>query len=575
MKQLFFVLVVPLLAFAFIFGTIDEKKYPQNYFRSPVNHSIRLAGTFGELRPNHFHSGIDVKSSNGKTGNPVFAPADGYLARVKVQVGGFGKALYIRHPNGYTTVYAHLKQFTPEVEAYVKKAQYRRQSFTVDLFPEVNLFSFKKNDQIAVMGNTGSSQGPHLHFEIRNSRTEKPINPLLFGFQMADHRAPQMYQLKVYYLNEKGETLQTKIYNLSHAGGHYRIEGDTLTLGAWRVGFALKAYDHHDNVSNLNGIYSLKMLQDDSLVYDFDFESFSFGETRYINAHCDYEERVTKKSYFNRCYSLPGNKLSIYGKKVNQGIIKLYKSRADKISMIAADANGNSSELEFWIKRGEVVQSIRPPYNYFLSYKEENVIDKPSLYLHFPKGAFYENLYMKYESILENTSEYYSEIHRVHDFKTPVQKYFDIGIVPTVYIPEEKKKKAFVGYCDTNGTLISYGGRWKEGKLFAKSRALGDYCILIDDVRPTIQPIIFQKNMKGFSKMAFKISDNFPTAGKAKSPTYKATVDDHWILMEFDGKKDLLTHRFDERIGPGEHHLKLVVTDDRGNRRVFERTFLR
>ncbi len=568
-------MTIPFLALAFIFGAIDKEKYPQNYFGSPVHHSIRLAGTFGELRPNHFHSGIDIKSSNGKTGNPIFAAADGYVVRVKIVVGGFGRALYMRHPNGYTTVYAHLKKFTPEVEAYVKREQYRQQSSTIDLYPAANLFSFKGDEKIGEMGNSGSSEGPHLHFEIRNSKTGKPINPLLFGFLMSDHRAPQMYQLKVYYLNDQGETLETKIYPLSQLGHLYQVDGDTLRLGAWRVGFALKVYDHHDNVSNWNGIYSLQMLQDDSIVYDFVFESFSFGETRYINAHCDYEERVTKKSYFNRCYSLPGNKLSIYGKKVNQGIIKLHKDKAAKISMVAADANGNSSKLEFWVKRGKVVQPKRPPFNYFLSYKEENVIDKPSLYLHFPKGTFYENLYMRYESIRENTSEYFSEIHSVHDYKTPVQKYFDIGIFPTVYIPEEKKKKAIVGYCETDGTIISYGGSWQEGKLFAKVRALGDYCILIDDVPPIIEPVIFHKTMKGYSKMVFKISDNFPTAGKAKSLSYRATVDGNWILMEFDGKKDLLTHRFDERIGPGEHHLKLVVKDDRGNRQVFERTFLR
>ncbi|RMG83063.1 MAG: M23 family metallopeptidase, partial [Bacteroidetes bacterium] len=397
-----------------------KAKYPQNYFRSPVRHTIRLSGTFGELRPNHFHSGIDIKSSKGGIGDPVFAVADGYVARIKVQAGGYGNALYIRHPNGYTSVYAHLDRFAPELAKYVLEKQYERRSFAVDLYPEAGQFSFKKGAEIGKMGNSGSSQGPHLHFEMRDTRTQKPVNPLLFGFPMTDNRAPRMHQLRVYALNDKRETIGAKTYNLRQNGRQYRVAGDTLTIDAWRAGFALKVYDHHDFVTNWNGIYQLEMRLNDQPWYAFDLESFSFNETRYVNAHLDYGELVSKKAYFNRCFRLPGNQLSIYSVNENEGVVPLHQNQTAKISLIASDVDGNESRLDFWVKRGEVTPAVSPPYNYLLLQNEENEIETGQLFVHFPRGALYENLYMEYAATPEKSYGYYSNVHHIHNKKTPV-----------------------------------------------------------------------------------------------------------------------------------------------------------
>lgn len=575
MRKLALLLGVSIFVLAFSFTSETPKDYPQNYFRSPVNHPIRLSGTFGELRPNHFHAGIDIKTSNGGVGDPLFSVADGYVARIKVQAGGYGNALYIKHPNGYTSVYAHLHKFSKELADFVKQKQYEQRSFSVDIYPDAGQFSFKKGDQIGQLGNSGSSQGPHLHFEIRDSRTQKPINPLLFGFQMADNRAPKMHQLKIYNLNDKRETLDTKVYNLTQVGRGYKVKGDTLTIGAWRAGFGLKVYDHHDNVTNWNGIYKLEMRVDDQKVYDFDMETFSFNETRYLNAHIDYKDRITKKAYFNRCYTLPGNRLTIYNEKVNQGVVTLHKGKPSKITMIASDVDGNESMLEFWVKRGEVPTVQPETFNYALIQNEDNLIETDQLYLKVPRGALYENLYLKYSSSPENSAGYYSNVHHVHDYKTPVHRYFDLGIKPTKTIPENLRNKAFVAYCDKDNRVFNCGGSWKNGRLQTKIRSLGDYCIMVDDIAPTITPVSFRYDMKGRSKMSFKITDNYPTSGRAKGLSFKATVDGRWILLEHDGKKDLLTHHFDGRIKPGEHQLRLVVEDNRGNRKVFEKQFVR
>lgn len=577
MKRILYLLVLlPIVGTFFSFHFSEKKSYPQDYFRSPVNHPIRLSGTFGELRPNHFHSGIDIKTSNGSVGDPVLAAAKGHIVRIKIQEGGYGNALYMRHPNGFTSVYAHLHKFDSKIAAYVKSQQYKRKSFTIDLYPSAGQFSFEKGEEIGKIGNSGGSQGPHLHFEIRDSGTEKPINPLLFGINITDKRAPRMHQLKVYYLNDKRETLKTKTINLVRNGSKYSISGDTLNIGAWRVGFALKVYDHHDYVNNWNGIYSLKMLKDEASFYDFDMETFSFSETRYLNAHCDYKERVSKKSYFNRCYALPGNRLSIYNAKENHGTVTLHKGAATKIDLIASDVNGNDATLEFWVKRAEVKPPEFPKYNYELPHQEENIIKTDQLFLRFPKACLYEDLYLTYEAIPKESSSHYAPVHQIHNYKTPVHKYFDIGIRPSVEISPELKSKAFIAYIDSKSKITyNCGGKWDGGILKTKVRSLGAYSIKTDNIPPKIRPLSFSSNMKGYNKMTFKITDDMPTTGRANGLNYKATVDGKWILMEYDAKNDLLTHRFDENIESGKHQFRLEVKDDRGNKQVYEREFIR
>ncbi|HFA50668.1 MAG TPA: M23 family metallopeptidase [Bacteroidetes bacterium] len=553
------------------------EKYPINYFHPPVMHTLLLAGTFGELRPNHFHAGIDIKSSRGVAGDQVFAAADGYVSRIKVDESGYGNALYINHPNGFTTVYAHLDHFTEAVAAYVKKQQYAKKSFEVDLNPAYGEFTFHQGEQIGVMGNSGSSNGAHLHFEIRKTSNQKPINPLLFGFHVTDNVPPKMHALKAYFLNDKLEEQGAKEFPLIKIrNGRYKIKGDTLELAAWRTGLALKVYDHFDRVSNWNGIYSLNMYQDGQLIYEFDMESFSFNESRYINAHCDYEERITKKSYFNRCFHLPGNKLSIYHQQVNSGVIDLYQGKPSHIKMVAADVAGNETVLEFWVRRSKTpaMAVSGKTYNYIFPYDEGNLIRTEGLYLHLPKGTLYENLYLKYEVTEEHSDGCFSQVHRIHNYRTPVHKYFDIGIRPTASIPAELKPKVFVAYCQ-GGDVWNCGGKWKEGLLRARVRAFGDYCIMVDETPPVITPVAFKYNMKGYNKMKFKVTDNVETIGHVRAIKYKATVDGKWILMEFDKKNDMLIYRFDDKVGPGDHVLRISVKDAVGNEVVFEEGFIR
>lgn len=551
-------------------ATSDTSRYPTGYFDSPIKAPLVLTGTFAELRPNHFHSGIDLK---GFIGQPMYAAADGYVSRIKIEANGYGKALYVDHPNGYTTLYAHMEQFTEELERYAKSIQYDKQSFEVEILPDKGRFPFAKGEYIGKMGMRGRASGPHLHFEIRETQSQVPINPLLFGYEVKDELKPRMHQVKVYNLNPGLETLSSKTLELVPKNGGYAVTGDTIYIDGWRAGLGIKVYDFQNGSSNWNGIYSIQLYSNDTLIYKMESEKFSFEETRYMNAHIDYEEQVSKNSYFHRLYKLPGNKLSIYSNERQQGVIPVYQNKAVKVVILADDVAGNSTKLTFWIKRkSEGKQPAARVYNYVLPHNEESVVDNGALYLRFPAGAFYENLYLHYHSAQDQSSNIYSTVHHIHNYKTPVHKYFEIGIQPTG-LPAELRNKAFIAYCDEKQKISNCGGKWENGKLTTRVRNLGDYYIMVDQIPPTIVPVSFNANMKGKTKMAFKITDNFNSAGTASGLLYNATVDGHWVLMEYDGKKDLIEHVFDGTIDPGEHQLQLKVTDSAGNEKIFEQKF--
>lgn len=567
-----------LLFLAFItlsFSNTNNHKYPQTYFRSPVDHKPLISGTFGELRPNHFHSGIDIKSKHGKIGDPLYASAEGFVSRIKVQASGYGKALYIDHPNGYTTVYAHMDKFNPEIEQYIKEQQHARQSFFVDLNPEPYRFNYNQSDKVGTMGNTGRSSGPHIHFEIRNTVTEEPINPLLFGIKITDNIAPKLHQIRVYPLNDKHEPIKPFTKNIGKGkSGRYYVGGDTLTINAWRMGLGMKAYDHMNGTSNWNGVFAIETFVDDQLIHKTEFEKFHFDNTRYINAHIDYREKLLNKAWFNRCYKMPGNEIPMYPIMMNDGVFDV-TSQTQEVRIVVHDASGNSSEVKFWVKRAkEISAPATASYNYLLPYDDSNWIDREDLYLHFPKGVLYENLYMDYSTSPDNSADTYSNMHHIHNKKTVIHSWYDIGIRPKG-IPEHKKDKAIIALCEGSKTPVSHGGKWQGDMLIAQARDLGGFCVMIDDTPPTITPTIFKENLKGYSKIQFKLKDNYKTSRKLDTYTWNGYIDGKWVLFVPNPSKSIITHRFEKDLAPGKHNFRLEVTDERGNMSVFERDFLR
>lgn len=569
MMRLLFSFLLLFASLAFHPATFNPESFPQDFFSWPVKHRVLLSGTFGELRPNHFHAGVDIKSSEGEVGDSLFAAGPGFISRIRIQESGYGKMLFIEHPNGYTTAYAHMHGFSPEVETYLKDQQYSLKSYEVDLQLPPDRFPLEGGGWIGKMGNTGGSTGPHLHFEIRQTGFDKVFNPLLFGLKVKDTLKPTMHALKVYPLSGG----KARVYELKKGGKGYAISGpDTIQVADSAVGFALKTYDHHDNVSNYNGIFEFDMSVDDSLWYRYRLTGFDLNESRYLNAHLDYRDQVSSRSYFNRCYALPGNRLPIYDP--NDGRITLEAGQIRHIRMRVADTDGNTREMEFWVEGLPVTTPVKAPEGkYLLKFDQENRVEEDLCHLHFPGGTFYEDIPMTFSAEPNSSSVFLSPVFHLHEHTTPVHGLFEIRIKPSRTVSAADSARAFIGNV-TSGT-VNWGGVWEDGWMKANVQAFGDYALLVDRTPPGVEAGTFTYDLRGRKTMSFKISDNYTTSRYHKRLKYEAYVDGEWTLFEYDSKTRLIVHRFDGRIEPGKHQIKVVVRDAVGNETILEKPFLR
>jgi hypothetical protein len=556
-----------------------DPHYPKGYFQSPVAGKIILTGNYGELRANHFHSGIDIKPCKGCHHQAIFAAAEGYVKRVRIEPGGYGQSIYIAHPNGFTTVYAHLDRFASDIQALIRQKQYESESFEQNIELQPTDLPVARGQHIGNMGNRGHSFGEHLHFEIRDTKTENPINPLLFGFDIPDNIPPSVQALKMYFYDEKQTLVDTKIvYPIKKPDGTFGIAGDTLNVPTPYVCFALKSYDKDNDKSGDNGIYSLSLFKNDTTIYQFRTERFAFSETRYLNAHLDFYEQRFRGSYYHRLHLLPGNQLSMYQNVVNRGLVAVQDSAAT-IKLVSADFQNNGSIVQFAIRRQGTMPAppIATPYKYVLPYNEPSIIQPEGAVFYFPKNSFYESVYCQFGQVTEGGSAgIYSPTYQLHHNRTPVHAAYTIRVRP-VNLPDSLRSKAFVAYCPREGTsILNCGGDWTDdGMLMAKNAVFGNYCIMVDTTPPTIRPLGFKRDMRKASRLAFKINDNYGVIGSGRGMTYRAEVDGIWILMEYDSKSNTLYHTFDGRISNGEHSLKLSVKDGRGNERVFESAFIK
>jgi hypothetical protein len=566
-----------ILSFLFLAGLISHGSWGQIDFnpQSPIDHPLIYAGSYGELRSTHFHTGIDIKSSKWNTsGDPIYAVEEGYVSRIYVNGDGYGKAIYIDHPAGYTSVYAHLDRYTDFVEQYVISEQYRLASFVVNLFPDSTQFRVRKGELIGYMGNTGRSTAPHLHFEIRHTQSEKTVNPYRFNLGPDDTRPPTLLNLNIVHLLPDTTIVDTDRYAPIHLGnGKYRLPMDTLEVNAWRAGIEINGFDRMNGAPNKNGIYELKMLVNGRLSYHYRLDSLSFDEFRHIMAHINYTDYDELKRRYQRCYVLPGDPLNIYQPvDTALSIVPLYEKKKQNIRLIAMDYSGNEATLEFWLKRKA---EITPPpplnYNYRLETGRSHLIRLDSVILFIPDSSLYQNSYLHIqagdtvESPLASRQVF---IHNNNVFKNPV----DLFIKPA-QLPDSLLKKACIVSCGEKD-LISYGGDPFEGYLTTKIRHYGDFAVFLDTVPPTITPILFSETWNQ-EMIRFKLSDNLETAGNARGIRYDGYINGKWVLFEYDAKTRTITHYFDKNTGSGEHLLRLEVLDDRDNKTIFEQKFLK
>ena len=419
-----------------------EAQHPKDFFRSPLDIPLFLSGNFGELRSNHFHSGLDIKTQ-GVENKPVYAPADGFVSRIKIQAGGYGNALYLKHANGYTTVYGHLNAYNDSVAKYAKAEQYKKESFEIELFPDSNLFRVKKGDVIAYTGNTGSSGGPHLHFEIRDSKTESAYNPLFFGFEVKDKTPPAITSLIVYAFDEnyrKGWTSK-KTYAVTISENKYVVNGGKPIATSGITGFGLEVYDQLDGADNHNGAYSIELTKDSSRIYFHKIDEMPFHLSRFINSHIDYEEKVLRKNAVQKSFVEPGNQLKIYDTKITAGKTLIENGKKYKFSYLVTDVAGNTSSLKFMIEGAKLSEpqkkdTLAAKTFYFDSI---NTFKATGIDLQMPDFALYRDIDFLY-SAKPKTKQTYSAIHHIHKNTEPVQREYTLSIIPDS-VPEKIKDK--------------------------------------------------------------------------------------------------------------------------------------
>lgn len=540
----------------------QNKNYPQDYFRAPMDIPLLLSGTFGELRSNHFHSGIDIKT-NGREGEPVKAAASGVVYRIKVSPYGFGNALYVRHPNGYSTVYAHLQHFNKEIGAYVRKEQYRQKTFGVELYPPSDLFPVEQGEVIALSGNSGGSGGPHLHFEIRDTRTEKIINPLLFGFDVKDSRHPDLYQLVMYRFSENELSGSENFRLIEIADGEYHIAGNDIIEYTGLPAFALQAYDRLDGAPNKNGVYQIKMWIGGEPYYDFTMETFAFDETRYINSHIDFGQKICCGKVFNRLYLEPNNRLSVYGKKEKMKLPELERDSVYQVRIEVKDVAGNLAKLIFKIKNSaEAVEDAGHVNLAVFKYGQTNYFKNSNVELILPEGALYRDVYFEYED-KEACAGGVGAVYTLGAREIPVHRYFNLKIKPPRTYQGDPRKLAVASV--VGGKIADYeGSSWEGGYIVGRTRQFGDFTLVADSVPPRISALDFRsgKNVSKQSSLKLKTTDNF-----SGIDTYDAEIDGSWVLMEYDAKYKLLTIPLAElELSAGEHILSVTVKDEMGNK---------
>ena len=549
---------------------IISKTYPKADFRRPLDLPPIISGSFGELRGNHFHSGMDFKT-NQREGFPVYAVADGYISRLRVQSVGFGNAVYITHPNGYSTVYGHLQRFNERISQTVKNYQYRIESFDVD-FPLLSIeIPVKKGEIIAWSGNSGSSGGPHLHFEIRDTQTEETINPQLFGLTVPDRVKPIINGLYLYKLSGQpfSHTTSKQYFQVTGADGSYKLNQDPVINFSGDAGFGIMTHDKNSASANMVGVYSIELFVDDKSIYSSVWERFFFEHSRSINSHLDYPSYISAGRRIQKSFVKPGNFLTLYKSLQNNGIVNFSDSEIHNVKYVIKDVAGNTSYLKFRIKNNPhpvLTASSSQAANKFL-FGQNNNFETPDFKFAAPKGAFYSDLDFTYSTSTKPANAF-SKLHQVHTRLMPINEAVTLWIRPDSTLPSELNDKALI----VNVRGGSIGGVYDNGFIKANAREFGNYFIKIDTTPPRITPINITdgKVLTNISRISFKVSDNL-----SGLRNFRATIDGRWVLMEFDAKRALLWHTFDGNTGPGNHQLQLVVSDIKLNTQTYIANFTR
>ncbi|MFN3909012.1 MAG: M23 family metallopeptidase [Flavobacterium sp.] len=535
-------------------------------YHKPLDIPLSLSGCFGELRTNHFHSGLDFRTQQ-KTGLSVYAIDEGYVSRIKVSVYGYGKVLYIDHPNGYTSVYAHLDKFADKIEEYVKGLQYLNQTFEIELFPDPYQIKVNKGELVALSGNTGSSGGPHVHFEIRDTKTEEIINPMLFGFdlQVQDQKKPTIVALRAYPLEEQaalnGLQQPSMVTFAQNAAGMIT----TKTIRAkGKIGLGIQCFDQSNLSYGKNGVYQIKASCNGKTLLEMQFDRFAFDQSRYLNYYLDYEHFTETNNKFQKLFLTNDVLIPMVKKHNNLGWLEIAPNKTYQVKIEVSDFHQNTSVVLVPIvfDATEMPPKKDETKGFVVKKSRDEIFDIGPFEVMIPAKTLYEDTKLDLQ--------YQNGKLKLHHKKVPVH-----GSITLTFDPEKAgwTPQSYLAYMDNSKPLHEKAELKKNGTRVAYVRRLGNYQILEDKIAPNIQPANFKEGewLSNKSQLQVKISDQ-----GSGIKTFNAYLNGKWILMEYEYKDNLLFHAFvDGKVQEGKNDLKVVVEDYVGNSTIFETHFFR
>lgn len=537
----------------------------------PLDGPLLVTGTFGELRSDHYHGGIDFRAP---IGTPVRAVADGYVSRVLVSGGGFGQAVYVDHPGGKRSVYGHLEVLAPELLDTIRSLQYAGETFAVNFLPDSTAFPVRQGQVIGGVGNRGYSFGPHLHFEWREQDTDAQLNPLVLGFPVPDTRRPNLRKLRVYSWGLDGHPTASQTFDLERAA-----LPDTVRVTEPRLAFGFQAFDRQNGMPNRNGVYQARLQVDTATAFAVTFDRVPIEDTEYINALTDYREYQDTKAWYYLLYAATPRAVYWQDTLRAGGQLMLLPGGAVPVTVTVADYAGNVSEVKTVVKyEPPPVAGTAPAvtYQYYLPAGEPSIIDTAGMRLELDADALYDDLNFRYARLADGSDGYLSDTHQLQDGRTPLHGRATLYLRPRAPVADSLRPRVYIGRCGGDGQQQPVGGEWQpDGSMQARIGGFGNYALLLDTVPPEVAIRDFRTDLRNRGAFSLLITDVAGNGGLS----YRATVDGKWVLMEYDAKSNTLTHRFDDtrvRIGGDrQHEFVLHVTDARGNESTFRRNFRR